>query len=212
MHQRAFHWKPAGLPIETRGTTCAGLQQLQLRGAHGARAGGVHDPLARRNRWAHVATGFSKSKSYPVSINQSTKIGSNMGGEFTYPKMVPVVLTHSHTGPGFVSLSLSLSLDWISSGAPHGQLPRAGGRLRRRLRLHLEVQRAVRVGDGLLFGAIRSGVGQHAKRQTTPNKNNSSLFLKIYVCMLCVSLVAVVVQRETCPKNSKQIVPGHLTL
>ena len=27
----------------------------------------------------------------------TTKIGSNMGGEFTYPKMVPLVLTHDHT-------------------------------------------------------------------------------------------------------------------
>ena len=36
----------------------------------------------------------------PVNIrfNPTTKIGSTMGGEFTYPKMVPLVLTHSHMG------------------------------------------------------------------------------------------------------------------
>ena len=28
--------------------------------------------------------------------NPTTKIGSKMGGEFTYPKMAPLVLTHSH--------------------------------------------------------------------------------------------------------------------
>ena len=32
----------------------------------------------------------------PENIPIPTKIGSKMGGEFTYPKMVPLVLTHSH--------------------------------------------------------------------------------------------------------------------
>ena len=32
----------------------------------------------------------------PVNIPIPTKIGSKMGGEFTYPRMVPLVLTHSH--------------------------------------------------------------------------------------------------------------------
>ena len=32
--------------------------------------------------------------------NPTTKIGSKMGGEFPYPKMVPLVLTHSHVGMG----------------------------------------------------------------------------------------------------------------
>ena len=31
----------------------------------------------------------------PVNIPIPTKIGSKMGGEFTYPKMVPLVLIHS---------------------------------------------------------------------------------------------------------------------
>ena len=32
----------------------------------------------------------------PVNIPIPSNIGSKMGGEFTYPKMVPLVLTHSH--------------------------------------------------------------------------------------------------------------------
>ena len=32
----------------------------------------------------------------PVNIPIPPKLGSKMGGEFTYPKMVPLVLTHSH--------------------------------------------------------------------------------------------------------------------
>ena len=35
----------------------------------------------------------------PVNIPIPTEIGSKMGGEFTYPKMVPVVLTHSQIFP-----------------------------------------------------------------------------------------------------------------
>ena len=41
----------------------------------------------------------SKSKSFGPSehpIQIPAKIGSKMGGEFTFPKMVPLVLTHSH--------------------------------------------------------------------------------------------------------------------
>ena len=39
----------------------------------------------------------SKSNRTPSEHpNPTIKIGSKMGGEFTYPKMVPLVLTHSH--------------------------------------------------------------------------------------------------------------------
>ena len=51
--------------------------------------------------------GFSKSKT-PVSPSELPNPTPEMGGEFTYPKMVPLVLTHSH--PGSLSLSLSLSI------------------------------------------------------------------------------------------------------
>ena len=30
--------------------------------------------------------------------NPTTQIGSKMGGELTYPEMVPLLLTHSHVG------------------------------------------------------------------------------------------------------------------
>ena len=30
--------------------------------------------------------------------NPTTKTGTKMGGEFAYPKMVPLVLAHSHMG------------------------------------------------------------------------------------------------------------------
>ena len=49
-----------------------------------------------------MATGFSKSKpviSLRTSTNPTTKIGSEMGGEFTYPKMVPLVLNHGQMTP-----------------------------------------------------------------------------------------------------------------
>ena len=44
--------------------------------------------------------GFSTSKARTPSERDpiSSKIGSKMGGELTYPKMVPLVLTHSHVG------------------------------------------------------------------------------------------------------------------
>ena len=40
------------------------------------------------------------SGEFAPSEHPMSKIGSNMGGEFTYPKMVPLVLTHSHRKGG----------------------------------------------------------------------------------------------------------------
>ena len=48
--------------------------------------------LARGRPWVKILI------APPVNIrfNQTTKIGSKMRGEFAYPKMVPLALTHSH--------------------------------------------------------------------------------------------------------------------
>ena len=40
-----------------------------------------------------------KARTVREHPNPTTKIGSKMGGEFTYPKMVPLVLTHSQIIP-----------------------------------------------------------------------------------------------------------------
>ena len=46
----------------------------------------------------HMAVG--QKPVFPVNLPIPTKLGSNMSGEFTYPKMVPLVLTHSHVAFG----------------------------------------------------------------------------------------------------------------
>ena len=51
----------------------------------------------KKERKSKYAMGQSPKPVPPVNIrfNPTTKIGSKMGGEFAYPKMVPLVLTHS---------------------------------------------------------------------------------------------------------------------
>ena len=45
----------------------------------------------------HMAMGQNPNRLAPSERpHPTTKIGSKMGGEFTYPKMVPLVLAHSH--------------------------------------------------------------------------------------------------------------------
>ena len=46
-----------------------------------------------------MATGQCPDRFPPVNIPIPTNIGSKMGGEFTYPKMVPLVLTRSRMIP-----------------------------------------------------------------------------------------------------------------
>ena len=43
----------------------------------------------------YMVTGQKPNRTPSEHPNPTTKIGSNMGGEFTYTKMVPLVLTHS---------------------------------------------------------------------------------------------------------------------
>ena len=45
----------------------------------------------------------------PVNIPIPTKIGSKMGGEFTYPKTLPLVLTHSHMADSQLDVPRSLA-------------------------------------------------------------------------------------------------------
>ena len=46
--------------------------------------------------YGHMAMGQKPNRTPSEHPNPTTKIGSKMGGEFTYPRMVPLVLTHSH--------------------------------------------------------------------------------------------------------------------
>ena len=61
-----------------------------------------HRPNGSRKKYIICFTGQygdrSKPKSCPQWTSDSipTKVGSKMGGEFTYPKMVPLVLNHCH--------------------------------------------------------------------------------------------------------------------
>ena len=58
----------------------------------------IHQPQGAYQQRDQMAMGFSKPEARsPVNIrfNPTTKIGSKMGGEFTYSRIVPLVLTHS---------------------------------------------------------------------------------------------------------------------
>ena len=52
--------------------------------------------------------------------NPTTKIGSKMGGEFTYPKLVPLVLTHNQIEPSDGQASKSRSQPRSAQRAPAG--------------------------------------------------------------------------------------------
>ena len=53
-------------------------------------------PRARREaQSSKLAMGQNPNRTPSEHPNPTTKIGCKMGGEFTYPKMVPLVLTHS---------------------------------------------------------------------------------------------------------------------
>ena len=63
----------------------------------------------------------SKARTEKASDSMRGKIGSKMGGEFTYPKMVPLVLAHSYM---FLSENTSrspssaLSHPFLGEGSP----------------------------------------------------------------------------------------------
>ena len=64
------------------------LSQIAARRGRSA----ARPPLTHRRRAPDAAMGQNPGS---PTVNP-TKIGSKMGGEFTHPKMVPLVLTHSH--------------------------------------------------------------------------------------------------------------------
>ena len=56
---------------------------------------------------------FRSSSEHPI---QTTKMGSKMGGEFTYPEMVSLVLTHSQRfGEHMCLFCICLWLEWQSN-------------------------------------------------------------------------------------------------
>ena len=118
----------ARFPCKPQAETCA------LRAAFCSRvpnSDGLRDEvspevLAQLGTWpesegafAHMAVGQNPNRLAPSEHpNPTTKIGSKMGGEFTYPKMVPLVLTHSHMAvahkagiPKWLARSISGNMD-----------------------------------------------------------------------------------------------------
>ena len=58
----------------------------------------------------YVAMGQNPNRGPSEHPNPTTKIGSKMGAEFTYPKMVPLVLTHSHIRKNLIQSSTTMHI------------------------------------------------------------------------------------------------------
>ena len=78
--------------------------------------GAAHNPKCGTWPWVKIKIALSE---HP---NPTSKIGSKMGGEFTYPKMVPLVLTHSHMCTALAKQRTLHSLNSKYIGGKEGRL------------------------------------------------------------------------------------------
>ena len=72
----------------------SGSQAPQALGAPKQAVPASWAPKQDASPFEHGLHGLHHVSGYLTSTNPTTQIGSKMGGEFTYPEMVPLVLTH----------------------------------------------------------------------------------------------------------------------